>query len=70
MTIGFDSTAKKIRALHVQSYLDSPQDGVTLAVQFASLPDGTNYAQQTTLNAQAKQLTVVTTNSNYRKMGQ
>jgi hypothetical protein len=70
MTIGFDSAAKKIRALHVQSYLDSPQDGVTLTVQFASLPDGTNYAQQTTLNAQAKQLTVVTTNSNYRKIGQ
>ncbi len=69
MTIGFDSTAKKIRTLNVQSYLDSPQDGVTLAVQFASLPDGTNYAQRTTLGAQAKKLTVVSTNSNYRKIG-
>jgi hypothetical protein len=70
MTIGFDTAAKKMRTLNVQSYLDSPQDGVTLAAQFASLPDGTNYPQQTTLNAQAKKLTVVTTNSNYRKMGQ
>ncbi|MGI8769890.1 MAG: hypothetical protein ACR2JE_00465 [Acidobacteriaceae bacterium] len=69
MTIGFDTTAKKIRTLNVQSYLDSPQDGVTLAVQFASLPDGTNYAQRTTLGAQAKKLTVVSTNSNYRKIG-
>jgi hypothetical protein len=70
MTIGFDTAAKKMRTLNVQSYLDSPQDGVTLAAQFASLPDGTNYPQQTTLEAQAKNLTVVTTNSNYRKIGQ
>jgi hypothetical protein len=30
----------------------------------ASLPDGTSYAQQTALNATAKQLAVTTTNSN------
>jgi hypothetical protein len=35
----------------------------------ASLPDGTNYPQQTTLNASAKQLVVITTNSNYQKLG-
>jgi hypothetical protein len=35
----------------------------------ASLPDGANYAQQTILNASAKQLVVTTTNSNYRKLG-
>jgi hypothetical protein len=40
---------------------------VTLAVQFASLPDGTNYAQQTVLDAKAKQMQVTTTNSNYAK---
>jgi hypothetical protein len=35
----------------------------------ASLPDGTNYAQQTILNATAKQLQVTTTNSNYQLIG-
>ena len=70
MTIGFDTAARKMRTLNVQFYLDSPQDAVTLAAQFASLPDGTSYPQQTTLGAQAKNLTVVTTNSNYRKIGQ
>jgi hypothetical protein len=35
----------------------------------ASLPDGTNYAQQTILNATAKNLLVVTTNSNYQIPG-
>ena len=67
MTIGYDTSAKKIRTLNVKTYLDNPQDGVTLAVQFASLADGTNYVQQSTLNAQAKQLTAVTTSTNYRK---
>ena len=45
------------------------QDPVTLQVQMASLPDGTNYAQQTTLNATAKQLVVIMTNASYQKLG-
>jgi hypothetical protein len=44
------------------------KDVVTLRVQLGSLPDGTNYAQQTVLDATAKQLVVTTTNSNYQKM--
>jgi hypothetical protein len=35
----------------------------------ASLPDATNYPQQTVLNATAKQLVVTTTNSDYQKLG-
>jgi hypothetical protein len=38
-------------------------------VQMATLSDGTNYAHQTVLNASAKQLVVITTNSNYQKLG-
>jgi hypothetical protein len=45
------------------------KDMVTLQVGIANLPDGTNYAQQTVLNATAKQLVVTTTNSNYQKLG-
>jgi len=41
---------------------------VTLQVRMASLPDGTNYAERTVLNASAKQLVVTTTNSNYQKL--
>src|SRR5579862_2924463 len=44
MTIGFDSAAKKIASINVNTYMDGPKDAVTLAVQMASLPDGTNYA--------------------------
>jgi hypothetical protein len=70
MTIAFSPEAKKISEINVNTYTDKPSEVVTLAVQFASLPDGTNYAQQTVLNATAKNLVVTTTNSNYQKLTQ
>jgi hypothetical protein len=69
MTLTFDTTAKKISSITVNTYLGDPQSVVTLQVQMASLPDGTNYPQQTILNATAKQLVVTTTNANYQKLG-
>jgi Rieske Fe-S protein len=66
MTLSFSTEAKKITSINVKTYMDEPKDAVTLAVQFASLPDGTNYVQGTNLNATAKQLQVATTNSNYQ----
>jgi hypothetical protein len=57
-------TAKKLRSYDVNTYLDDPKkDVVTLTNQFASLPDGTNYLQQTVLKAQEKQIEITTTNS-------
>ena len=70
MTISFDTAAKKIGSLNVNTYMDDPKDTVTLAVQFASLPDGTNYAQRTVLDATAKSLKVTTTNADYQPIGQ
>ena len=69
MTISFDPAAKKISSVNVNTYMDDPKDIVTLAVSFASLPDGTNYVQQSVLNATAKQLQVTTTNANYHPIG-
>ena len=69
MTLSFDTATKKVSSLKVNTYLDDPKDAVTLGVQMASLPDGTNYVQQTVLDATAKQLKVTTTNSNYQKVG-
>jgi hypothetical protein len=68
MTLTFDPGTKKITALSVNTYMGEAKDAVTLQVQMASLPDSTNYAQQTILNATAKQLVVTTTNSNYQKL--
>jgi hypothetical protein len=69
MTISFDTAAKKISTINVNTYMDDPKDVVTLAIQFASLPDSTNYVQQSVLNATAKKLVVTTTNSNYQLIG-
>ncbi len=70
MTISFDPAAKKIQSVNVNTYMGEAKDVVTLAVQFASLPDGTNYAQQTVLGATAKQIQVTMTNANYSKLTQ
>jgi hypothetical protein len=69
MTLTFDTNARKITSVNVNTYMGETKDAVTLQVQMASLPDGTNYAQQTILDATAKKLQVTTTNSNYQKLG-
>jgi hypothetical protein len=69
MTVSFDTTAKKVVSLNVNTYMGNTKDVVTLQVQMAGLPDGTNHVQQTVLNASAKHLVATTTNSNYRKPG-
>jgi hypothetical protein len=70
VVLGFDPSTKKIRSYNVQTFLkDSKDDPVTLNVTFASLPDGTNYPQQTVLDAPSKQIRVQTTNSGYAKTG-
>jgi len=69
MTLTFDTATKKISGLNINTYMGKEKDVVTLQVQMASLPDGTNYESQTVLNATAKQLVVTTTNSNYQKLG-
>jgi hypothetical protein len=69
MTLSFDTATKKISTVNVNTYLDDPKDVVTLGIQFASLPDSTNYVQQTVLNATAKKMVVTTTNSDYKALG-
>jgi len=54
-------------SVQVNSYLDDPKDAVTIAAQFAQLPDGTNHVATSTINGVSKQLTVNDQNSNYQK---
>jgi hypothetical protein len=69
LTLTFDTAAKKVSSVNINTFMGDTQDAVTLQVQMAGLPDGTSYAQQTILNATAKNLLVVTTNSNYQILG-
>jgi hypothetical protein len=66
MGIDMDTAANRLLAVNVASYLDAPEDAVTLAVQFGALDDGTSYTGQTTLDAKAKNVRVVIQNSGYR----
>jgi hypothetical protein len=62
----FDTAAKKLTNYNVDTYLDDPKkDIVTLANNFASLPDGTNYLSETVLDAQGKDIEIKTTNSGH-----
>jgi hypothetical protein len=70
LALGFDPNTKKIQSFNVQSYLDnSKDDAVKLAVTFASLPDGTNFAQQSVVDVPGKNIQVRVTNSGYAKTG-
>jgi hypothetical protein len=66
LTIDMDTAANKVLSLGVNSYLDKQEDVVTLAVRMNSLPDSAIYAGQTTLEAKAKNITVVVQNTGYR----
>ncbi len=41
MSLAFDTAARKISSLSINTYMGEPKDAVTLQVQMASLPDGT-----------------------------
>src|SRR5215469_5059579 len=69
MVVAFDTTSKKIANLNVNTYMGQEKDAVTLLVDFSSLPDGTNYAEKTTLDVKAKQIVVTTINTNYHPFG-
>jgi hypothetical protein len=64
----FDTASKKIRGYDVNTYLDAPNEVVTLNVVFENLTDGTNYVAQSVLDATAKQIQIRTTNSSYNRL--
>jgi hypothetical protein len=66
LTMVLDAAANRLVGLGVDTYLDKPEDKVTLAVHMAALPDGASYAAQTTLDAAAKNIRVVIENSGHR----
>ena len=63
---GLNVLNNSIADINVSTFVDSPKDVVTLAVNFSTLPDGTSYSGRTVLDAQAKDVKVVVENSGYR----
>ena len=66
LTLDLDAASSRLLGLGVKSYLDKPEETVTLAVTMNTLPDGALYASQTTLKAKAKNITVVIQNSGHK----
>lgn len=67
VTLVFNQQAKAIESVNVESYLNDPKDAVTIAAQFARLPDGTNHVSTMQINGVSKNLLITTQNSNYEK---
>jgi len=67
--IDVDLVNNALLNLSVKTYLANAKDAISLNAQMASLNDGTTYAAAITLNAPAKKVQVVVSNSGYRKMG-
>lgn len=69
VTLLFDTAAKKLRSFQVATYLDDQKDAVSLVANFSSLADGTNFLEQSVLDAKAKQIQIKTTNFGHKKAG-
>jgi flavin-binding protein dodecin len=67
LSVSLNPTTNKPLGFGVSTYIDEPKDVVDLDVTVGTLPDGTGFADKTTLTAKAKNLTVTITNSGYRK---
>ena len=65
--ITLDLTSNRLLGINVATYLGQPSKPVTLDVRMGSLADGTTYAENIQLVAQADSLAVNVTNSGYRK---
>ena len=69
VTVTFDTATRKLRSFAVATYLDAPNDAVTLNARFSSLADGTNFLEESVLDATAKAIQIKTTNFGHRKAG-
>lgn len=64
----------RLAALSISSFLEAEEDKshdkdpLTLAVRMGTLDDGTTYAEESVLDAKAKHLKVIVSNSGYRKI--
>lgn len=67
LTLSFDQLVIKLTALDVSTWYKDPKGVITFSVQWATLPDGTSYPNQTVLVAEAENVKVTVTNSDYEK---
>lgn len=67
LSISVDKVASKLIALSVTTSVEEPDQKVLFNVTMKDLPDGTQYAATTVLEATAKKLKIVIENSGFKK---
>jgi hypothetical protein len=67
LSVEIDLANNRVLGVTVSTYLDNATDIVVLNARMGQLNDGTTYTSESTLNAQAKNLTVTVQNTGYRK---
>jgi hypothetical protein len=68
VTLAFSEQSKALQSAKIASYLTDPSDAVTVAVQYAKLPEGPNHVAAIQVNGVTKQLGVAIQNSNYQPL--
>ena len=67
LTLSLDKVNQKITGASVSTSVDDPKEKVVFNITYNNLPDGTQYAGNTTLDAQAKKVKIVIENSGFKK---
>lgn len=70
LLLTFDTDIKALRQVDVETWLDEPENGVTLAVTMGALPDGTSHPSVVVLGMPNRQIAVKITNTNYQRLAQ
>jgi hypothetical protein len=66
LAISINKESQKLMALDVTTTVEDPKEKLSFNISYADLPDGTQYAGTTTLNAPEKDLKVVISNSGFK----
>ena len=68
LTLTMNLQPRVMQSIDVSTWLGGPDKPVTLVVQMQQLPDGTNYAQLSTLTIPSSHVQVMINNSDYQKV--
>jgi hypothetical protein len=70
LTLTFDTAVKSLQQIAVSTWLDKPDNPVTLTVTMEALPDGTSHPGVVLLAIPESNIQVRITKSNYQKLAQ
>jgi hypothetical protein len=70
LMLTFDTGVKSLQAVDVNTWLDEPDNSVTLTVAMGQLPEGVSHPATVVLGMPTRNIEVRITNSNYQKLAQ